>query len=228
MAICADARAARRQHWSRALLAALLCALAGGAEAASDSTLRERLEARIATVERDDKARAEAIAAGRDHAVLCAYCHGTDGNSTKPDIPNLAAQNPVYLLEQFERFADGRREDYTRVMQRLAAGLSAEEKVVLAVYYASVALTPAPGDLAQAQAGLPIYNRLCVGCHGRDGDGIAGYARLAGQQPKYLSTTLKAFRDRKSGRLSPEMDSATRALSDQDIDALAAYLANLR
>jgi cytochrome c553 len=211
-----------------ALAVALLGVLVGSAHAASDPALRQKLEARIATVEKDSAARAKAIAAGRDHAVLCAYCHGPDGNSAKPDIPNLAAQNPVYLLEQFERFADGRREDYTRVMQRLAASLSAEEKVMLAVYYASVALTPAHADLTQAQAGLPIYTRHCDGCHGRDGSGLAGYARLAGQQPQYLRTTLKAFRDRKGGRLSPEMDSATRTLTDEDIDALAAYLANLR
>jgi cytochrome c553 len=190
--------------------------------------LRAELEARVATMEKDAKARAQAIEQGRDHAVLCAYCHGPDGHSAKPDIPNLAGQNPAYLLEQIERFASGRREDYTRVMQRLAERLSAQEKLALVVYYASVPLAPARGDLARAQHGLPLYARLCQGCHGRDGNGVAGYARLAGQQPQYVIQTLKAFRDRKASRLSPEMDSVAHNLSDQDIESLAAYLVSLR
>lgn len=215
----------RRRAWAVASLVALIAAV--GARAA-DPALRDRLEARIAQVQKDGAARARAIAAGRDHAVLCAYCHGLDGNSDKPEIPNLAAQNPAYLLEQIERFADGRREDYTRVMQRLAASLSAEERLALVVYYAAAALTPARADTGKAQAGRSLYLQRCQVCHGQDGNGVAGYARLAGQQPRYLIQTLRAFRDRKGGRLSPEMDVVTRGLTDAEIAALAAYLANLR
>lgn len=214
-----------RWAWAIASLVAL-CAASGAY--AADPLLRDRLEARIAQVQKDAAARATAIAQGREHAVLCAYCHGLDGNSDKPEIPNLAAQNPAYLLEQIERFADGRREDYTRVMQRLAASLSTEERLALVVYYAAAPLTPARANLAQAQAGLPLYLRRCQACHGHDGNGVAGYARLAGQQPHYLIQTLKAYRDRKGGRHSPEMDLVTRGLTDEEIAALAAYLANLR
>ena len=210
------------------VIASLVALLAANGASAADPALRETLEARIAQVQKDGAARARAIAQGRDHAVLCAYCHGPDGNSDKPEIPNLAAQNPVYLLEQIERFADGRREDYTRVMQRLAASLSAEERLALVVYYASAPLTPARADIGKAQVGLPVYLRRCQSCHGHDGNGVAGYARLAGQQPGYLIQTLRAYRDRTGGRLSPEMDVVTRGLTDEEIAALATYLANLR
>lgn len=229
MATCADPNSAPHPRPAWALVVAWLTALlAASSVTAAEPSLRDQLEARVAALQKDGAARARAIAQGRDHAVLCAYCHGPDGNSSKPEIPNLAAQNPAYLLEQIERFADGRREDYTRVMQRLSASLSAEEKLALVVYYASAPLTPARADIGQAQIGLPVYLRRCQACHGRDGSGVAGYARVAGQQPHYLIQTLKAFRDRKGGRLSPEMDSITRGLTDEDITALAAYLANLR
>jgi cytochrome c553 len=227
VAICADPRNTPRRTWAR-LVASLVALLAAECAGAADPALLDQLEARVAALQKDSSARAKAIAQGRDHAVLCAYCHGPDGNSAKPEIPNLAAQNPAYLLEQIERFADGRREDYTRVMQRLSANLSAEERVALVVYYAAAPLTPARADIGEAQTGMPIYQRLCAGCHGRDGNGVAGYARLAGQQPHYLAQTLKTFRDRRGGRLSPEMDSVTRGLADAEIFALAAYLANLR
>ncbi len=134
MATGADLERAPRWAWAIAALVALFAA--NGASAA-DPLWRDKLEARIVQVQKDAAARAKAMAQGREHAVLCGYCHGLDGNSDKPEIPNLAAQNSAYLLEQAERFADGRREDYTRVMPRLAASLSTEERLALVVCYAA-------------------------------------------------------------------------------------------
>ena len=42
-----------------------------------------------------------ALEEGKERSMLCGYCHGKDGNSVKPDIPNLAGQNTEYLLKQF-------------------------------------------------------------------------------------------------------------------------------
>lgn len=53
----------------------------------------------------DPAAKQEAMRAGRNRALLCSYCHGDDGNSVKPEVPNLAGQNPVYLLDQIGKFA---------------------------------------------------------------------------------------------------------------------------
>ncbi|MDH5259156.1 MAG: cytochrome c, partial [Gammaproteobacteria bacterium] len=36
-------------------------------------------------------------AAGKGKAALCAGCHGADGMSMSPDIPNLAGQKEAYL-----------------------------------------------------------------------------------------------------------------------------------
>ena len=49
------------------------------------------------------------IEAGRRIATFCANCHGASGVSAIPNVPNLAAQNPDYLLAQIDAFVTGKR-----------------------------------------------------------------------------------------------------------------------
>src|SRR5690606_17588386 len=78
--------------------------------------------------------------AGHERIRFCGYCHGEDGNSNRDFIPNLAAQHPQYLFEQFEKFGDGRREDH--VMSTLARALSLQERIDIAVYYSQQTARP--------------------------------------------------------------------------------------
>jgi cytochrome c553 len=189
--------------------------------------IRKQIMARIAKVDKDKFARDAMLKKGRDIAYFCAYCHGQDGNSVKPKVPNLADQDPAYLMDQIEKFADGRRKDYTTVMQQLAKRFRREEKIALVVYYASVQLKPLEVDITLAEKGKPIYLAKCQQCHGEDGRAKNGYARIAGQQPVYVIATLKNFRDKEGGRNSALMSIATYGLSDSDIQVLAAYIVGL-
>ncbi|MGH1539048.1 MAG: c-type cytochrome [Arenicella sp.] len=66
----------------------------------------------------------------------------------------------------------------------------------------------------------------CVGCHGSNGISTnPEWPNLAGQQEKYLSKQLKAFRDgqRNDSLMSP----MAAALSDDDIANISAYYSNL-
>ncbi|TDX98132.1 c-type cytochrome [Thiohalophilus thiocyanatoxydans] len=181
----------------------------------------------------DPAARQEAMRAGRDRALLCSYCHGDDGNSVKPEVPNLAAQNPVYLLDQINKFARGERENF--VMNSLAKEFSLDDKVNLAIYYARQEVDDKAVDEQLAARGEKLYNSRCTSCHGENGRGSAEYARLAGQQPEYVSLTLKRFRATARGsaevdetvRRSPIMESIVEGLDDTQMEALAAYLAGL-
>lgn len=186
---------------------------------------RARLLERIQWVLQDEARRAAALKAGKERAVFCFYCHGEDGNSRRPHVPKLAGQNPVYLLDQIEKFADGRRR--TSYMQVLAKHFTDEDKVNLVVYFSSLPVKPAGGDPLLAPKGREIYRKRCVICHGEDGRGKKGYARLAGQQPEYVKKTLKGFRDHKGKRNSVFMQAMVRGLSDADIEALAAYIAGM-
>lgn len=212
-------------------------ALSGGGApgiAAAEEGERERMVRLVEEALSSPSARREAIEAGERRAVLCAYCHGKDGNSVKPDIPNLAAQNPAYLLQQIEKFVDGRRENF--VMQTLAKEFTMEDKVNLAVYYASQEVAPQEVDPEAATRGKQIYQSVCQMCHGPDGKGKEGFARIAGQKMEYVKQTLKRYREnahrRAEGRAAtvrtdPRMERVTRSLTDDEVASLAAYLALL-
>jgi len=174
----------------------------------------------------------QAIDAGRERALLCSVCHGKDGNSIKPDVPNLAGQNPVYLLDQIKKFADGRRKNY--VMNSLAKGLSSDDKINLAIFYNSRAVKPASIDIQIANQGKQIYEQKCSSCHGKRGLGSASFARIAGQQPVYVLKTLKQFRDNakietaSSKRSSNIMEAIVKQSTDQELEIIAAYIAQLQ
>lgn len=199
-------------------------------ESGAPTTLAPEFQAKLQGLLKDvnsSKAKMEAVmSAGRDRAIFCSYCHGVDGNSEQPDYPNLAGQNATYLLEQIEKFADGRRKK--PVMNALSETFSQDEKMLLAVYFAVSPLKPANGDPAIAELGAPLYQNRCVACHGPDGRGEKGFARLAGQKPDYVKKTLKGFRDGSDKRQNPLMRAVAGSLSDMQIEALAAYVANLR
>lgn len=67
---------------------------------------------------------------------------------------------------------------------------------------------------------------LCANCHGERGiSELDIYPNLAGQKQLYLRQQLLKFRD--GSRPSAVMAPMAKALSDQDIDNLAAYYASL-
>ncbi len=182
----------------------------------------------------DDGAHQAAIAAGKERSVLCSNCHGVDGNSVKGDIPNLAAQNPAYIIEQIDKFQTGARKNF--VMQTLAGIFTFKDKVNLAVYYTSQKVKPQGFDARLADKGKQIYRNVCFRCHGENGKGEEGYARLAGQKIDYVKMTLKRFRANATQtadaydikRTNVNMEQVTVFLTDEDIDGLANYIASLR
>ncbi len=67
----------------------------------------------------------------------------------------------------------------------------------------------------------------CSGCHGAKGvSAIPSYPNLAGQKAQYLAAQLRAYKsgERKNGI----MKGMTAALSEDDIENLAAYFASLK
>lgn len=184
------------------------------------------VEARLNQVMADAQARAGAIQAGKRAAFFCENCHGATGNSPLEHVPNLAGQNPVYLLTQIDKFGDGRRQD--EFMSGLVKVLKPEERFNIAVFYASQPVAPtAVKDARLVQSGRAHYQRACKGCHGAEGRGTREVARLAGQRGLYLTNALNGYRAGKGQRADKRMTGVARGLNDGQIQALAAYLSSL-
>lgn len=210
--------------WGLALILAGFTALVGAQadnkarSAAADPT------ARLAEARADPKLSANLVKTGQKVAAFCANCHGDGGNSGKPEVPNLAGQNPAYLLEQSRLFAEGRRRD--AFMEGLFKALSVDEKVGVVLYFAAQPVAPRPTARAELRAsGEAVYSKTCFRCHAADGRGNEKIARIAGQQPGYLDLTLKRYRAASGVRVDPLMVEQARLLSDAQIEALVAYVA---
>lgn len=210
-----------------ALLAALTLQAPIPASAQTAPARTTAPDARLKEVERDAKLYEQYWKNGRKVAAFCANCHGEGGNSVKADVPNLAGQNTAYLLDQVKQFADGRRKNL--FMEGLVKALSADEKVAVAIFYASQAVQHRPArDATLAARGKALYERNCFRCHGDHGHGTEQYARIAGQQDEYLAITLRRYRDGSAGRADPVMAANTRNLTDADLQAVVAYVSSMK
>jgi cytochrome c553 len=98
----------------------------------------------------------------------------------------------------------------------------------MVLFYSSQPVYPrAPANPAQVAKGQEIFGKICFRCHGTDGLGNERVARIAGQQPVYLNTTLRRYRDGSGVRVDPLMAANTRLLTDADIDGVVAYVSTL-
>ncbi len=161
-----------------------------------------------------------AAAGQAKHAETCVGCHGAKGMSENDDWPNLAGQNPAYLVRILGAFKSGAQKD--PIMSAMAESLADADIQNLATYYGGTACAPAAKARAREDGAALAKN--CAACHGEKGEGTnPAWPRLAAQKPGYLAHALKAFR---AGlRKDPTMTGIARSLSDSDIASLASYYA---
>jgi cytochrome c553 len=172
-----------------------------------------------------DPGQAKALAEeGSKAAFFCANCHGDGGISRYPEVPNLAAQNPAYLLGQIEAFLSGRRKD--EFMQGLMKVLSERDKAAIASYYATA--RPVPAGPPGTAKGAELFAQLCATCHQPDARGAETFPRLAGQQPEYIRRSLRRYLNQSGERIYAPMTAAVTRLGAQNIDTMADYLAGLK
>ncbi|UPK35849.1 cytochrome c4 [Bradyrhizobium sp. 186] len=175
-------------------------------------------------------AQAADVAAGKAKAEICAGCHGDNGISQMENIPSLAGQPDQYTQWQLVFFRAGSRKN--EQMQPIVEQINNEDIRNLGAYFAS--LTPPKGpedndpDLskkgAQAAAG-----RRCASCHTDSYAGTKAIARLAGQREEYLVKALHDYKtSQRVGGAGAAMADVAYSLSEEEITALAHYLAHLQ
>jgi cytochrome c553 len=67
---------------------------------------------------------------------VCAPCHGADGVARDGEVPNLAGQNELYLLNQLRAFHDGRRTH--KEMRFMSRNLTEADMEAIAAYFSSL------------------------------------------------------------------------------------------
>src|SRR4051812_24360076 len=175
-------------------------------------------------------AHAADIAAGKEKAELCVGCHGENGISQMENIPSLAAQPDLFIQWQLVFFRSGTRKN--EQMQPVVEQLNNEDIRNLGAYFAS--LQPPKNAKPDDDPGLSkkgaqaAAGRRCASCHTDSYAGTKAVARVAGQREDYL---VKALQDYKSGVRSggamAAMAEVAYPLSEEEIEALAHYLAHL-
>ena len=167
-------------------------------------------------------------AATRQLAETCAACHGPQGNSANPAYPILAGQSWRYIYIELKDFKEGRRKDPQ--MSPMAASLTREQMMALGNYFAAQKPNPPAfkADPARVEAGKKISDAaLCPMCHLGGFVGQNEIPRVAGQWPQYVKKQLEDFRAKRRTNDAGNMTSVTHNLSDDDIENLSQYIANL-
>lgn len=164
----------------------------------------------------------------------CVSCHGAGGNSTISVNPKLAGQHEGYLYKQLVNFTTADRSQ--PVMTTYAKLLTDEEKHNVAAWLVTQAAKPgAAKNKDTIELGKKIYRGgiaeknvpACASCHGASGAGIpVQYPRLSGQHQDYTVAQLGLF---KAGtRKSVEMATISKRMSDEEMKAVADYVAGLK
>ncbi len=166
-------------------------------------------------------------ARGKFSARACAGCHGYNGNSLNPHIPNLAGQSQRYLIKAIRDYRDGKRSDL--LMREPVKNLSNTTIVNIAAYYARQQPVSPLHRSSASTTFDPITDgaRLaaaCNSCHGKNGNSVKdGVPHLAGMNVKYFTAATKAYQT--GQRRHSAMQKIVAFYSDTDIEKMAYYYA---
>lgn len=169
----------------------------------------------------------------------CGHCHGSEGFSSEPAIPNLAGIDRLSIWKQMQDFHSGKRS--SAVMQPIASLLTAQDAADLAAYFSMLPTFPDPQDnrvfpqampdpaksraaeklivFGDGHRGLPP----CQACHGPVGY-LKGAPSLATQNARYLLGQLQHFSDgTRTNDINVVMRSVARQLTGEEKSALSEY-----
>lgn len=198
------------------LAIALPLAPAGGLASEADEALR-----RVGDVEQ-----------GKAAYEVCAACHLPSG-SGRPDgaFPQLAGQHQTVLIKQIADIRAGRRDN--PIMAPFAARLADPQELADVAAYIQTLPIPSgngKGPGTNLATGDQLYQRDCMQCHGRHGEGNEEkfYPVLAGQHYEYM---LRQIRDIAGGRrrnANPDMVKVVRDYKDEELQAVVDSMSRLQ
>jgi cytochrome c553 len=176
-----------------------------------------------------------AVAAGlhaqtlQERLQLCSTCHGEKGVSKMEKTPSLAGQPELFLTNQLILMREKLRK--VEVMEPFVKGLKDDDIIAMAAHFSK--FPPQPTDETVDQAliarGTDLAQKmLCGQCHLPDFAGREQMPRLTGQRLDYLILTLTSYREGTRSGIDTSMNGVMAGMPDQDVRALAHYMASIR
>ncbi|KJS09134.1 MAG: cytochrome C oxidase [Gammaproteobacteria bacterium BRH_c0] len=184
-------------------------------------------------------------AAGEQHYVTCAACHGAQGEGNpQMNSPKIAGLDQSYIERQLHHFRSGVRgaspeDTFGQQMAGMSNVLPDDDAIAsVATYIASLPDVPAIAADTENEGNISRGKKLyqnCAVCHGDNGQGIwtMHAPRLAGMSSWYLSTQLEHFRSgirgtHKTDQYGQQMVAMANILNDSKaIGDVIAYIDTL-
>lgn len=173
--------------------------------------------------------------AGKEGYEVCGACHLPSGaGRADGTFPQLAGQHATVLIKQMADIRAGLRDNPT--MYPFAKELTdAQELANVSAYIESLCIPVDHGTYKGADAGAQIakgkdlYEKQCLECHGKNGQGDKAkfYPVIAGQHYEYLLRQMTEIREGKRRNANPDMVKVIKPYSNDQLVAISAYQSSL-
>ena len=160
--------------------------------------------------------------------LVCAACHGADGNAQLPGAPSLAGQPKIFIENQLVMIREGMRS--IPMMQGMLDGVSDDEISAMAAHYAKLPVKKPPVDRQAALYALgekKSNDMRCGICHLPNYVGREQIPRLAGQREDYLLHSMRQFKSNQAVGRDTIMAASLYGVGDDDLKAIAHFLSRL-
>ncbi len=155
------------------------------------------------------------VTAGEPLTAQCGACHGARGVGNDPMVPNLAGQEPVYLVNAIKAYRSRERGHEDMITDK-----SDEQIESIAAWYSIQSADSAPDTTEPAEEVIAKCDR----CHDQAHGGSSMVLPvLYGQNHEYLLRVMKEYRDGKRG--NSMMHKMSAGYSDQLLEEIAAHYA---
>jgi len=155
----------------------------------------------------------------------CLACHGENGQSQTPEVPSLGGQPEFYVTIQLYMFREKLRD--VEIMNEMTKGLSDDDLRKMAAAIAKLPPPPGgpPDPAAAERVQAVVRQNRCNFCHRENFAGDQNVPRLAGQREDYLVRTLREYKSNTRRGYDSSMADVLYPVSDEQILALAHFLA---